>query len=51
MPPQWGSRKFLIAIAAILACALKPTAAVSIAAVAASFMAAHAVADSKYAKP
>lgn len=48
---RWGGRKFLVALAAILCATLKPTAGVSVAAIAVAFFGAHAVADSKLAKP
>lgn len=46
-----GKRKLIVALGAILAAALAPASAVSIAAIAVAFFGAHAVADSRFARP
>lgn len=46
-----GYRKLLVALGAMLAAALQPGAAPSIAAIAVGFFGAHTIADSKWAKP
>lgn len=46
-----GWRKVLVALIAIAAVALKPAAGTAIASIAIAFLGAHAVADSKLAKP
>ena len=46
-----GGRKFVVALFGMAVVGLNPAAGVSIAAIAVAFFGAHAVADSKFAKP
>lgn len=48
---SWTSRKFLVALAAMACCVWSPPAGPFISAIAIAFLGAHAVADSKWAKP